>query len=181
MLAAVEFTGRLTREPKKFQNNDGTKLRLLFSVACNTKTASTERVDFYPCIMWGDERIPKLQPWMLKGRMVHIRGELVTRDIRDDDNNFVRKDFEIVVRQFEFLDRKPEGVETPNQKVEGTSDQSAVMLQMMQRMVRTVMASQATNSEPAESAESAEPAVTTEGEVLQPEVVEEETGAKKAF
>ena len=142
MLAAVEFTGRLTATPKLFKNNDGTKLRLLFNVACNTKTASTERVDFYPCIMWGDQRIPKLQPWMLKGRMVHIRGELLTRDIRDDDNNFVRKDFEVVVRQFEFLDRKPEGVETPNQN--NTSTQSAQgdnammseMLKLMQQMTQ---------------------------------------------
>ena len=149
MRASVELTGRLTREPKVFENEDGSKKRALFSVACNSKNGDTESVDFIPCIMWGDERVPKLTPWMLKGRMVQVRGELRTRDIRDDDGNFVRKEFEVIVRQLQLLDKKPDNVEVPSQKApEAQANQQAQMLALMQQMMSQMVQGNGAEPEP---------------------------------
>lgn len=163
----IEFTGRLTAEPHLYANDDGTTKRLLFNVAVNTKGEDFEHVDFVPCIMWGDDRIPKLQPWMLKGRMVHIRGYLRTRDIRDDDGKFKRKDFEIVVQPFEFLDKKPDiEVPEPAKKEPAPAATAAAananMLQMMQQMVNQMAALQANPAQAAEQA--AEPTETQAAE-----------------
>ena len=140
MAITVSFPGRLVAEPKKFTNEDGSKARLLFTVAHNTKWAKGERADFIPCVMWGDERVPKLQPWMLKGRLVWVQGVLITRNVRDDDGNFIRKDFEIVVNGLEFLDKKPDIEVQPSQEqqqpIAGGTQQAAI-LQLMQQMMQT--------------------------------------------
>ena len=139
--AKVILTGRISNDPKEFANEDGTKLRLLFNVACNVKGKDYERVDFHPCIMWGDERVKSIKPWLTKGRLVEIYGHLRTYDKRDEDDKFVSKHTEIVVQTLEFLDRKPEGVDTPPQEEEkkpaaNMEQMLALMQQMMQGMAK---------------------------------------------
>jgi single-strand DNA-binding protein len=110
-------TGRLTRDAKLFKNEDGSKPRLLFTVAHNEAGANGfERTDFYDCILWGD-RATKMAKWMLKGRLIEIEGYLETRPIRKDDGSFDHTEARVRVDSLIYLDKKPEGVEEP--KTEG--------------------------------------------------------------
>ena len=140
--AKVFLTGRISNDPKLFTNDDGSKKRLLFNVATNTKAKDYERADFHSCIMWGDERVTKISPWLLKGRLVEITGELRNYEERDENGKFVSKSTEILVSTIEFLDRKPEGVETPEEKPADVAGQNQ-MLQMMQQMMAQMMKGQA--------------------------------------
>ena len=143
--AKVFMTGRVSNDPKLFANNDGSKKRLLFNVACNTKSKDYERADFIPCIMWGDDRVKAIKPWLLKGRLVEITGELRTYDKRDEDGKFLEKIVEVQVTTLEFLDRKPEGVETPDTKekapakpAETQSAQPANQMEMLKQLQATI-------------------------------------------
>jgi single-strand DNA-binding protein len=118
-------TGRLTRDAKLFKNEDGSKPRLLFTVAHNEAGANGfERTDFYDCILWGD-RATKMAKWMLKGRLIEIEGYLETRAIRKDDGSFDHTEARVRVDSLVYLDKKPEGVEEP--KAEG---QDATLAQL---------------------------------------------------
>ncbi len=137
--AKVFMTGRVSNDPKMFANKDGSKKRLLFNVACNTKAKDYERADFIPCIMWGDDRVVGIQPWLLKGRLVEITGELRTYDKRDEDGEFLEKVVEVQVTTLEFLDRKPEGVETPQKETApATPTQVANQAEVLKQLQATI-------------------------------------------
>ncbi len=133
--AKVFMTGRVSNDPKTFSNEDGSKKRMLFNLACNVKAKDYERADFIPCIMWGDDRIEKISPWLLKGRLVEITGELRTYDKRDENDKFLEKKVEVQVNTLEFLDRKPEGVEAPPAAAVNNDTEKSAILQLLQQTV----------------------------------------------
>lgn len=129
MFATTEIVGRISLEPKLFQNDDGTKKRIIFTVATNTVVNGKNKANFYPCVIWGDKRVPNLLPWMKVGRIVHVRGDLSTYIIKNEDGTFKSKNFEIVVKDFEFVDKKPKDIEVPTKK----EDALALMQKIVQQ------------------------------------------------
>jgi single-stranded DNA-binding protein len=116
------MTGRLTRDVTNvFSNQDGTAKRCLLTLACNSyykgqDGSKKESVDFVPCIAWGDGRINTLTTWGKKGRHLHIVGTLETFQAAPDNNGkYPPTKIQVRVEQFEFLDKKPEGIEAPAQ------------------------------------------------------------------
>jgi single-stranded DNA-binding protein len=122
MKPVVHMTGRLTRDVTNvFSNTDGTAQRCLCTIACNSyfkgqDGSKKESVDFVPCIAWGEGRIKTLTTWGKKGRHLHIIGTLETFQAGPDGNGkYPPAKIQVRIEQFEFLDKKPEGVETSAQ------------------------------------------------------------------
>ena len=143
--AKVFLTGRISNDPKIY--GEGSKTRLLLNVACNYLVAADDgskeqRTDFHSLVIWGENRVKSLKPWLLKGRLVEVTGTLQNFERRDYNGEWVRKDTTIRVNTVEFLDKKPDNVqtETPAAKGPGTvsneamSQMAAMMQQMMQQM-----------------------------------------------
>ena len=107
----VSFNGRISTDPKVY--GEGSSTRLFFNVAANrtyvksdgTKETATE---FVPCTVWGEKRVETLKRWLLKGRLISVSGDFRSHETRDEQGNFVRKDWVVRVDEIEFLDRKPE-------------------------------------------------------------------------
>lgn len=119
MKPVINMVGRLTRDvTNTFSNQDGTASRALFTVACNSyykgsDGAKKESVDFVPCICWGG-LVPVMTTWGKKGRQVQIHGTLETFQAGPDGNGkYPPMKIQVRVEQMQFLDKKPEGVETP--------------------------------------------------------------------
>jgi single-strand DNA-binding protein len=118
MKAQVNLTGRLTRDVTNvFSNADGSSERALFTIACNSYykkgDEKKESVDFIPCIGWGG-LVPVLKTWGKKGRQLHIIGTLETFQATPDEHGkYPPMKIQVRVESFEFLDKKPEGVEEP--------------------------------------------------------------------
>jgi single-stranded DNA-binding protein len=124
MKPEVNMVGRLTRNvTNTFKNEDGSSERALFTLACNSyyngkdgngAKVKKESVDYVPCIAWAG-LVPILTTWGLKGRLLHIRGVLDTFQAGPDDatGKYPPTKVQVKVVELQFLDKKPEGVETP--------------------------------------------------------------------
>lgn len=122
MKPLVNMVGRLTRDvTNTFSNTDGTAQRCLLTVACNSyyngkDGTKKESVDFIPCVAWGDGRVKTLTTWGKKGRHLHIIGTLEAFTAAPDENGkYPPTKIQVKIEQFEFLDKKPEGIETSAQ------------------------------------------------------------------
>jgi single-stranded DNA-binding protein len=126
MKPTVNMCGRLTRDvTNTFSNQDGTASRALFTVACNSyykgsDGAKKESVDFVPCICWAG-LVPVMTTWGKKGRQIQIHGTLETFQAGPDGNGkYPPMKVQVRAEQIQFLDKKPEGVETPATKTPET-------------------------------------------------------------
>ena len=128
----VSFNGRISTDPKVY--GEGSSTRLFFNVAANrtyvksdgTKETATE---FVPCTIWGEKRVATLKKWLLKGRLISVNGDFRSHETRDDQGNFIKKDWVVRVDEIEFLDRKPEIQEEPQtQPAQGQQAQNVQTL-----------------------------------------------------
>lgn len=117
MKPTVDLVGRLTRKVTNVFG-EGTAKRALFTVACNSyykgqDGAKKENVDFVPCICWAG-LVDVMTLWGLKGRLIHIKGTLETFQAGPDEHGkYPTMRVQVRVDSMEFLDKKPESIETP--------------------------------------------------------------------
>jgi single-stranded DNA-binding protein len=167
MKAIVNLTGRLTRDVTNvFTNTDGTAKRCLLTIACNSyykdqDGSKKESVDFVPCIAWGDGRVNTLSTWGKKGRHLHVVGTLETFQAGPDEKTgkYPPTKIQVRVEQFEFLDKKPEGVETPAQApASGNAniDINAMAELVAQKLLNVSNANANTNDDQAQAQQAAE-------------------------
>lgn len=108
MKAQVILVGNLTRDTSAiFSNDDGSSKRALFTVACNSSYKKdgekTESVDFIPCIAWNG-LADTMEEWGLKGRKVHIVGNLESfQKPINEDGSYDPPKIQVRVTFVEFL------------------------------------------------------------------------------
>ena len=130
MKPKVQFHGRLVADAKKFDKNG---VRMVFTVVCNTKTKDGELTDYYPCVVFGEDWVNRLLPWMKKGRLIVCSGEVNSHRVRDGAGKITHTQLEFNVKELEFLDRKPEGREAPKPQQQALDgDLQKAFTQMMQ-------------------------------------------------
>ena len=158
----VYFNGRVSTDPRIY--DEGTeKQRLFFNVACNrmvTKSdgSKEQRTEFVSCVLWGKNRTTVLQPWLKKGRLIAVEGRFESHEVRNDDDEFVRKDWVCRIGELEFLDKKPEGVEPAKPAQTPDLNQMAQMMtQLLAQMGGGAPAAPAEAKTPAEAMEEAVP------------------------
>lgn len=153
MKPVVHLTGHLTRDVTNiFSNTDGTAKRCLLTIACNSyykaqDGSKKESVDFIPCIAWGDGRVDTLSTWGKKGRHLHIVGTLEAFQAAPDDNGkYPPTKVQVRVEQFEFLDKKPENIETPAQAPAAGEAPQVDMNAMAELVAQKLLAATNTNT-----------------------------------
>lgn len=125
MKPAVDMVGRLTRQVTNVFG-EGTAKRAVFTTACNSYYKAKggekkESVDFVPCICWGG-LVDIMTTWGLKGRLIHIKGTLETFQAGpNEDGKYPPTRVQVKVDQLQFLDKKPENVQTPAAQTPGAS------------------------------------------------------------
>lgn len=138
----VNFNGRISTDPKVY--GEGNSTRLFFNVAANrtyvksdgTKETATE---FVPCTVWGEKRVATLKKWLLKGRLISVSGDFRSHETRDDQGNFVKKDWVVRVDEIEFLDRKPEIQEEPQKPAQGQAQNQAANVQTLVELLASAL------------------------------------------
>lgn len=110
MLNKVLLIGRLTKDVE-VRNTQGGKMVVSASLATNKKWKDQngqpqERVEFHNLVVWnGAEAFAK---YLRKGSKVYIEGELQTDSWTDQQSGQKKYATKINVREFVFLDNKPQ-------------------------------------------------------------------------
>jgi len=100
--------GRLTKDAvvKVFPNSG--KKYMLFDIANNTGWGEHALVNFFHCKMIGDKRVEALQPYLVKGKLIGLTGELNQNDWTNNEGKKVH-DWQLVVNQLQLLGGGREG------------------------------------------------------------------------
>jgi single-stranded DNA-binding protein len=153
----VNMTGRLTRDVTNiFSNQDGTAKRCLLTIACNSyykgqDGTKKESVDFIPCIAWGEGRVNTLSVWGKKGRHMHIFGTLEAFQAGPDNNGkYPPTKIQVRIEQFEFLDKKPEGIEAPAQAPAAGTPSGMDMVKLAEMVAAKLLGATNLNATPAD-------------------------------
>ncbi len=123
MKPTVSLVGNLTADCVHiFSNEDGSARRCLFTVACNSVHGEGENrvkeVDYFQCIAWG-KLVDMLKTWGLKGRKVHINGELEAFQAPiNEDGTYPPSKVQIRVDRVEFCNLEDNVKALLNQRAE---------------------------------------------------------------
>ena len=96
--------GRLTRDPELTKGADESRDRVNFTVAVDRRFG--DETDFFNCVCFG-KRAAVIDKWFSKGREIIITGEGQIRSY-EDKNGIKRRDYSIVVSDFDFCGSKAE-------------------------------------------------------------------------
>ncbi len=124
MLNKVLLRGRLTKDVE-VRNTQGGKMVVSASLATNKKWKDQngqpqERVEFHNLVVWnGAEAFAK---YLRKGSKVYIEGELQTDSWTDQQSGQKKYATKINVREFVFLDNKPQDQGNQNQTNDTQND-----------------------------------------------------------
>ena len=124
MLNKVLLIGRLTKDVE-VRNTQGGKMVVSASLATNKKWKDQngqpqERVEFHNLVVWnGAEAFAK---YLRKGSKVYIEGELQTDSWTDQQSGQKKYTTKINVREFVFLDNKPQDQRSKNQTNDTQND-----------------------------------------------------------
>ena len=98
--------GRLTRDPELTKGADENRDRVNFTVAVDRRFG--DETDFFNCVCFG-KRAAVIDKWFSKGREIVVTGEGQIRSY-EDKNGIKRRDYSIVVSDFDFCGSKAESV-----------------------------------------------------------------------
>ena len=102
-LNKVQLIGNLGRDPETRYTPTGKKV-CHFTLAVNRR--GSEEPDWFNIQAWG--RLGEIcQQYLTKGRLIYVEGRLKT-DRRQGDKGETHYFTQVVVRQMEMLDRKPD-------------------------------------------------------------------------
>ena len=110
MLNTVSIMGRLTASPELKTTQSG-KSVCSFTIANDTGYSEHKQTNWIDAVAWNGcaETIAKC---FTKGSRIAITGRLQTRSYEDKNGN-KRKVCEVIVTDFDFVDKKSEGSEAP--------------------------------------------------------------------
>lgn len=104
----VTLLGRLVKDPELRSTQSGTAVAS-FTIAVDREYSKDKEreTDFIPCVAWkgAGETIAK---FFHKGQRILVAGKLQTRSYTDKEGN-KRTAFEVVVRDFDFIEKRESG------------------------------------------------------------------------
>ncbi|MCM8830262.1 MAG: single-stranded DNA-binding protein [Candidatus Omnitrophica bacterium] len=111
-LNKVFLIGRLTRDPELRYTPAGqavTSVRMAVNREYVSKEEKREETCFINLVIWG-KRAEVWAEYLKKGNLIFVEGRLQYRQWETQDNE-KRSTVEVVVEDFQFLDRPPAGIE----------------------------------------------------------------------
>ena len=103
------FIGRLGKEPEQKAMPSGETV-VNFSLACGWKSKNSEGVEWVNCTAFG-KLADVICQYLHKGSRIFVAGKMRTRRWEDKEGN-TRYSTEIVVRDMQMLDSKPDGAQS---------------------------------------------------------------------
>lgn len=123
-LNKVFLIGRLTRDPELRYTPTGqavTSVRMAVNREYVSKEEKKEDTCFVNLVIWG-KRAEVWAEYLKKGNLIFVEGRLHYRQWETQDNE-KRSTLEVVVEDFQFLERPPAGIEiTEDIEEEGSKD-----------------------------------------------------------
>lgn len=106
MLNQTVIVGRLVRDPKLYETENGNKVtNITLAVPRSYKNVNGEYdTDFVPCVLWKGVAENTVE-YCRKGDLLGVKGHVQTRDIEVDED-VKRKLVEIVAEKVTFLSSK---------------------------------------------------------------------------
>ena len=118
----VNLIGRLTKDPELRTTQSGLSV-CSFSIAVDrgAKKESGEKItDFIPCTAW-KTTADNITKYFFKGSRIGVTGMLIQKNWTDQ-NGASRTSFEVVVRDFTFIDTKAENSKNSASQNSGSTD-----------------------------------------------------------
>jgi len=95
-------TGRLTKDVVKKTFPKSGKSFLEFDLANNTGYGEYASVQYFKCVLFGDKRADGLEPYLTKGKLVAVTGELETNVWTGKDGQR-HNDWKLTVKNISLL------------------------------------------------------------------------------
>ena len=111
----VIILSRISQDLELKTTQSGTSV-LSFTVANDTGFGDNKQTNWIDCVAWG-QQAEVIARNFTKGSRILLSGELQTRNWEDKNGN-KRKSVEVIIREFDFIDKKSEqGMNDPLQTV----------------------------------------------------------------